>query len=193
MTTTGKHTAGPGSGTPSVLTLQPVGIVKNSIEKPFLVAGPGGLGLREDIDKVREEVHRLQESVSTIVINEDLADILDGIDAYSHLLVLYWAHETTEESRRLKRVHPMGRKEIPETGIFCTCSPARPNPVLACVVRLIRKNGNLLDVYDLDAIDGSPVIDIKPYVAKWYPQRNVMIPRWMRQLVSEYETGGAEK
>jgi tRNA-Thr(GGU) m(6)t(6)A37 methyltransferase TsaA len=189
---TGKSKTGPASVTPSPLTLRPVGIVKNSIKKPFLVAGPEGLGLREGIDKVREEVRRLGKNISTIAVDKDMTDILDGIDAYSHLLVLYWAHETTEESRALKQVHPMGRKEIPKTGIFCTCSPARPNPVLVCVVRLIRKNGNLLDVYDLDAIDGSPVIDIKPYVKEWYPQEDVMIPRWMQRLVAEVEAAEVE-
>jgi tRNA-Thr(GGU) m(6)t(6)A37 methyltransferase TsaA len=189
---TRKNETGPAGGTPPALVLQPVGIVRNRINKPFLVAGVDGLKLRESLEKVHEEVRRLERNVSTIVINEDIVDILADIETYSHLLVLYWAHETTEESRALKQVHPMGRKEIPKTGIFCTCSPARPNPVLVCVVRLIRKSGNLLYVYDLDAIDGSPVIDIKPYVKEWYPKEDVMIPLWMHQLVMKVDATDIE-
>jgi tRNA (Thr-GGU) A37 N-methylase len=79
----------------------------------------------------------------------------------------------------------MGRRDLPEVGIFSTCSPARPNPVLTTVVRLIRREKNVLTVTGLDAIDGSPVIDIKPYVSEFYPREGVRIPAWMEQIQEE--------
>ena len=112
------------------------------------------------------------------------------IDAYSHVIILYWAHEVPEKGRRVTRVHPMGRKDIPKTGLYATCSPARPNPVLMSVVRLCEKNGNVLVVEGLDAINGSPVIDIKPYVKEWYPQEDVRIPKWMQQIIDEVDEHG---
>jgi tRNA (Thr-GGU) A37 N-methylase len=79
----------------------------------------------------------------------------------------------------------MGRKEYPLVGIFCTCSPARPNPVLMTVVRLHKKEGNILKVSGLDAIDGSPVIDIKPYVEDFYPRKDVRISGWMQRICEQ--------
>lgn len=163
----------------------PVGVIKNEIEEPFLVAGDEGLDIQKSIKQVREEIRKSDQCISTLIVDDDWGDALQGIEAYSHLLVLYWAHKVTEKGRALKRVHPMGRKEIPEVGLFCTCSPARPNPVLACVVRLRGRKGNILKVSGLDAIDGSPVIDIKPYISSWYPRKEVSMPEWMRRLMEE--------
>ena len=106
-------------------------------------------------------------------------------------VVLYWAHKVPAQGRCLARVHPMGREEIPLTGIFSTCSPARPNPILMTVVKLRERKGNTLVVSGLDAVDGSPVLDIKPYVNSFYPQDGVAIAGWMRRLLEEMaETGG---
>ncbi|BBO89062.1 tRNA (N6-threonylcarbamoyladenosine(37)-N6)-methyltransferase TrmO [Desulfosarcina ovata] len=182
--TTGKNTGSPDE-TMFSPEIRPVGIIRNEIEKPFLVAGDEGLDMHKSLEKVREEVRKLDQRISTIIVAADWGDALKGIEAYSHLLVLYWAHKVNEQGRALKRVHPMGRKEIPEVGLFCTCSPARPNPVLACVVRLRERKGNILKVSGLDAIDGSPVIDIKPYVNSWYPREAVSMPEWMRRLMEE--------
>lgn len=150
--------------------LRPVGIVSSDIKEPFLTAADDGLATWKNLDQVRDEVRRMKARIATIVINEDLVKALEGIDNFSHLLVLYWAHKVPGKGRGLRRVHPMGRKEIPVVGLFCTFSPARPNPVLACIVRLHERKDNILKVSGLDAIDGSPVIDIKPYVDHQYPR-----------------------
>jgi tRNA-Thr(GGU) m(6)t(6)A37 methyltransferase TsaA len=114
-----------------------------------------------------------------------MQDILHGIEEYSHLVVLYWAHLVPESSRLLSRVHPMGREEYPLVGIFSTLSPARPNPILASVVRLHERNENFITVSGLDAVDGSPVIDIKPFVEEFYTRMDVRIPGWMRKICDE--------
>ncbi|MCD1295421.1 tRNA (N6-threonylcarbamoyladenosine(37)-N6)-methyltransferase TrmO [Methanocella sp. CWC-04] len=170
---------------PFNIVLRPVGFVKNSVKEPILVADDDGISMQGQTDTSQENIRKTHENISEIIINEDLADILYGIEKYSHLVVLYWAHKVPEKSRSLTRVHPMGRKEFPLTGIFSTCSPARPNPVLMTVVRLLSRKGNVLEVAGLDAVDGSPVIDIKPYVKESYPLEDVLTPDWMQRIQKE--------
>jgi tRNA-Thr(GGU) m(6)t(6)A37 methyltransferase TsaA len=175
------------SQTPSSLTLRPVGVVRSMIKEPSLTASDSGINMQRKMDDVRAEILRMRQQTSEIVINEDLVNNLDGIEEYSHLVVLYWAHRVPEQSRSLSRVHPMGRKEFPLVGIFCTCSPARPNPVLMTVVRLLERKENTLHVTGLDAVDGSPVVDIKPYVKEFYPQQEQFVPEWMKRILLEVE------
>jgi len=165
--------------------LRRVGIVRSKIKDPFLTAGDSDIKMQGEIDAVRAEIRESYQMISEIIINEDLTDILDGIEGYSHLVVLYWAHKVPEKSRLLTRVHPIGSKDTPIKGIFSTCSPARPNPVLMSAVKLCKREKNVLRVSGLDAVDGSSVIDIKPYVKGFYPQEEVYIPEWMQKLCQE--------
>ena len=169
------------------ITLRAVGFIRNEIDEPFLKAGDDGIEMEERIEAVKAKVREIRTMKSEIVIHHSLVDILSGIENYSHLMILYWAHKVPEQSRSLTQVHPMGRKEIPITGIFSTCSPARPNPVLASVVRLCGIKENVLTVAGIDAVDGSPVIDIKPYVKQWYPQQDIKIPEWMHQIIEDVD------
>ncbi len=175
------------------IVLRPVGIIKNGIQKPFLVASGDGLKMQGDLEDALGKIDETLEEISNIIIDECLAGALDGIEEYSHLIILYWGHKVPEVGRSLTRVHPMGREDIPEKGIFCTCSPARPNPVLMTIVRLKGRKGNVLEVLGLDAVDGSPVIDIKPYVKDFYPQEGVRIPEWMRLLQEEVSSVKSRK
>ena len=173
--------------THSSLMLRPVGVIKSKIKEPFLTAGDDGIKMQKQSDDAIAEYHKTRLEMSEIVIHEKWMDLLDGIEAYSHLVVLYWAHRIPEQSRALTRVHPMGRKKFPLVGIFCTCSPARPNPILMSVVRLCVRKENVLTVTGLDAVDGSPVVDIKPYVKAFYPQQEITIPEWMTRLLQEVD------
>jgi len=107
------------------------------------------------------------------------------------MLVLYWPHLIDPERRLLGKVHPMGRKDLPRQGIFATCSPARPNPVLVSAVPLLERTGNTLKVRGLEAVNGSPVIDIKPYTASCCGAENATVPEWMAQLHRQMDPGGA--
>mgnify|MGYP001600573583 CR=1 FL=1 len=168
------------------MVLRSVGVIKNKVREPSLKAVQSGIRLQKQIVAIRKEILKSHQEISEIIINKDMVDLLDGIEQYSHLVVLCWAHKVPNKSRFLTRVHPMGRKEIPMVGIFCTCSPARPNPVLMSVVRLRGIKENVLQVTGLDAVDGSPVIDIKPYVKEFYPQKKVFIPEWMQKIQQEF-------
>ena len=169
------------------LLVQPVGFVRNTVAEPFLKADENGISSEEHMNTVRRRVRETRSAVSEIIIREDLAELLDGIEDYSHLTVLYWGHKVPMRSRDLTRVHPMGRRDLPRVGIFSTCSPARPNPVLITTVSLDARRGNVLEVRGLDAINGSPVVDIKPFFMERLPQDGVRIPQWMQRIQDELQ------
>lgn len=169
----------------SSMILRVVGIVCNNIKEPFLKAGDNGIKMQGSMDEIKKRVNTSTGDISEIIIAKPYLKLLDGIDDYSHLVVLYWGHRVPESSRMLTSVHPMGREENPLMGIFSTCSPARPNPVLMTVVQLHKREENILQVSGLDAIDRTPVIDIKPYVMDFYPRKEVRVPKWMQKIIDE--------
>ena len=170
------------------LTLTPVGIVQNAISTPFLKADENGMSTTARPGEIKRHLRGLTRSESRIIINAEQAGLIHGIDAYSHLVVLYWAHMVPQANRSATRVRPMGRKEMPKVGIFCTSSPIRPNPVLTTVVRLLECRDNILTVTGLDAVDQSPVIDIKPYVRAFYPDGETEVPEWMDRIMAELKS-----
>lgn len=164
------------------MKLRPVGMVRSNLNEPSLVAESGDLEWRARVARARER----QNAISELVIDSDLAGILDGIEDFSHILVLYWAHRVSPEGQSLVKAHPMGRKDLPLVGIFATCSPARPNTICATVVRLLERKENVLKVEGLDAIDGSPIVDIKPYNPSYYAVGDAKIADWMEQIHREF-------
>ena len=101
---------------------------------------------------------RMSEEVSEIEIHPAFTDGLLKIEQNKYLIVLYWAHLAKRDI--LKTLPPMS-KEI--HGVFASRSPGRPNPLSLCIAELIERDGNILRVKGLDALDGSAIIDIKPY------------------------------
>jgi tRNA (adenine37-N6)-methyltransferase len=122
-----------------------------------------------------------------LVILDEWRELLDGIEAFSHALVLYWPHLLEPARRKLRKVHPMGRQDLPLTGIFATRSPARPNPILVSVVRILGKNENVLKVKGLEAVDGSPILDIKPHVEAYDSKEKPTVAPWMERIQREFE------
>ena len=98
------------------------------------------------------------DAVSEIVIHPAFADGLLRIEQHQHLIVLYWAHLA---KRDLLKTLPPAAREL--HGVFASRSPGRPNPLSLCIAELIERDGSILRVKHLDALDGSAVIDIKPY------------------------------
>ena len=162
------------------MTIKPVGIVRNEVKKPALATESDGLKWRP-----RGRWQEYKKRVSELVIDKNHTSCLDGIEGFSHLLVLYWAHLVRPEGRQFTRVHPMGREDLPLTGIFATCSPARPNPICVTAVRLLGRDDNILKVEGLDAVDGSPVVDIKPYNPGFCAVKDVKLADWMEKIHRE--------
>lgn len=164
------------------IQLKPVGAVHNQSRETDWGKDFSDLSWQKKTVKMKE----MRDRVSKIEIDPGLEGILDGIEDFSHLLVLYWAHLVPAERRSQTKVHPLGNPDFPLVGIFATQSPVRPNSILATFVRLIQRNKNTLLVTGLDALDGSPVLDIKPFNPE-EKHENVKLPVWMRQVHREFQ------
>ena len=143
------------------MTLEPIAMVKNDVKE---------MG-RRDWDKV----------VSQLIVRPDFADALEGLKEFSHLIVLFWFHLSPAGENAAHKTHPQMRQDLPLVGVFATRSPVRPNPLGMAVVKLQGHVKNVLIVTGLDALDGTPILDIKPYlpgdsVAK------IKVPDWVHKL-----------
>jgi tRNA-Thr(GGU) m(6)t(6)A37 methyltransferase TsaA len=148
------------------ITLRPIGVVRS----PVTEGRDDGWG----------------DVVAELRLDPSLAHGLDGITAFSHVVVIYWMHEATfDEARDLVR-RPRGRDDMPELGIFAQRAKHRPNPIGITAVRLIGRDGAVLRVQGLDAIDGSPVLDIKPYASHFDCVRDPVEPDWLARLMDGY-------
>ena len=130
-------------------------------------------------DAVGNEV-KDRNRISQIVLHEDLIEALDGVDGFSHVFVLFWLNKVTDQPRALK-FHPRGRKDMPLLGVFALRTNQRPNPIGLTLVELLKVEGNVLTVRGLDAYDGTPVLDIKPFDS-WDNAKNARVPDWWIKL-----------
>ncbi len=128
---------------------------------------------------VKEFIDRWDDVVSEIVLDREYTDALDGLDEFSHAVIVFVLHRVRGDVRM--KAHPRGRADMPYIGIFALCTPRRPNPIGVTVVEIIRRDGNVLVVKGLDAIDGTPVLDVKPYILQ---RGDVRVPEWVDRLFS---------
>jgi tRNA-Thr(GGU) m(6)t(6)A37 methyltransferase TsaA len=122
--------------------------------------------------------------LSQIFLREDIVEALTGISDYSHLFVLFYLNQVTEEQRKTLRVHPRGRQDMPLVGVFVARTMLRPNPIGLTLVELVKVEGNVLTIRGLDAYDGTPVLDIKTYDF-WDVAENAKVPDWWKKLNAE--------
>ena len=109
----------------------------------------------EPIGKIRNEFEDSipegwEEALAHIVLDEEYLPALEGVEAFSHLIILFWLHGIPREGLDLK-THPQGRQDLPLVGIFATRAPYRPNPIGVQVVELVSREGNVLTVRGIDA------------------------------------------
>lgn len=126
------------------------------------------------------------EVVSELRFRAELTEGLRGIDQFSHLVVLFWMHEASYRPERDLVRRPCGRGDMPRLGIFAQRASSRPNTLGVSVVRLRSHQGAVLSVQGLDALDGSPVLDVKPYFADFDRARAASEPEWVRRLMRDY-------
>jgi tRNA-Thr(GGU) m(6)t(6)A37 methyltransferase TsaA len=124
-------------------TLQPIGLIRSELKTREAAPRQGDEGAPD----------------AWIEVAASVAPALDGIAVGDALIILTWFHRA---ARDVLRVHPRDEVENPLTGVFATRSPDRPNPVGLHCVTVLEINGNRLKVGPIEAIDGTPVIDIKP-------------------------------
>ncbi len=147
----------------NTITLEPMGIIHSPYHK------------KEDIPI--QGAYR-PEGVGTIEVFEEYAEGLTDVEGFSHLLIIYFFHKSKDFSLLAK---PFLEDEM--HGIFAIRSPHRPNHLGVSVVRLLEKKGNILRIGEIDVFDGTPLLDIKPYVPK-FDQRNDVRIGWLEGKVN---------
>jgi tRNA-Thr(GGU) m(6)t(6)A37 methyltransferase TsaA len=143
----------------AAVVIEPVGSVSNKVKKPMT---------------------RGWESVdSTIHLRRGLGEALEGLKGHSHLIVVFWMHEVPDSARRRVTHHLHGDESLPIKGDLATRSQNRPNPIGVSVVELKGIEQESIRVRGLDAIDGTPVLDIKPYIPAYDALPDAKVPSWV--------------
>jgi tRNA-Thr(GGU) m(6)t(6)A37 methyltransferase TsaA len=114
------------------------------------------------------------------------ADALAGLDGFSHVEVVYLFHLVDADSITLGARHPREREDWPLVGIFAQRGRSRPNRLGVTVCELVGVDGLRVDVRGLDAIDNTPVLDLKPYMREFAPRGDVTQPAWSSELMEGY-------
>ncbi len=150
------------------ITLTPVGVVRNNI------------------NEVKDDIFGGVISRIELDANRFTPDSLLGLDEFSHVEVIFLLDKIPDSAIVTGARHPRGNTAWPKTGIFAQRAKYRPNRIAATVCRLLRVEGLSLEVDSLDAINGTPVLDIKPYMAEFGPRGSVCQPDWATQLMTGY-------
>ncbi len=120
------------------------------------------------------------ENEAKVRVFPEFCDALKGINGFSHIIILYWIHlRDNEKERSILQVVPRGRAKGVKVGVFACRSPSRPNPIGLCVVKLMKVEDCVLIVKGLDAFEGSPIIDVKPYIQKRDAVPKAYTPEWL--------------
>ena len=147
------------------IVLEPIGVVKNSVRN------------KKDIS--------WGEDTSTIVLNEEYGMGLKGLEDFSHVIVLYHLDKANYDSQKHLQRRPQNREDMPLVGIFSQRSKDRPNHIGMTSVEIVSVSERELTVKGLDAIDGTLVLDIKPYYPV-YDKKEATVPEWVDRLMEHY-------
>ena len=116
---------------------------------------------------------------------------LKGLEEFSHAEILFVLDKVAPEEIVLGARHPRGNLAWPKVGIFAQRARARPNRLGATIVRIVGCEGGRLEVEGLDAVDGTPVVDIKPVFSEFLPHGRVRQPEWSREMMRHYWSRGS--
>lgn len=144
------------------VSFRPIAVVRNAVRDP--------------------RPHGWERVRSTIVVRDDLVEALDGLEDYSHIIVVFTFDKVPESEQRLRVAMDAGR--LPEQGVLATRSQRRPNSLGVSVTRLLRRRSNVLWVEGLDAIDGTPILDIKPYFPNHDSIPGASVPTWASEATN---------
>ena len=149
------------------IAIKPIAIVKN--------------------DRLKTDEFRWGDVLSEIILTDEMPDqCLTGMEDFSHLEIIFYFHLLRDADVVFDLRHPRENTSYPLTGIFAQRSRARPNKLGATIVELIEVRKRSFVVKGLDAINGTPVIDIKPVMQEFLPKREVKQPVWSKELMGDY-------
>ena len=149
-----------------MISLKPIGFVRSPVKA----------GVDQDWGVVEAEIH----------LDPALAAGLQGLDQFSHVLVVFLMHEATFDPATDLVRRPRGQADMPPLGIFAQRARHRPNPIGITAVPLVEIAGPVVRVRGLDAIDGTPVLDIKPYFPIFDRVDEAIAPEWVNRLMEGY-------
>lgn len=118
---------------------------------------------------------------------------LEGIEEFSHAEIVYLFDRVDAEKVTRGARHPRGNQDWPLVGIFAQRAKNRPNRIGSTIVRVLGREGRRLLVAELDAIDNTPVLDIKPVMSEFLPREPVLQPAWSHELMRDYWRLGHER
>ena len=147
------------------LEMEPVGRVKNQIAD------------RKDTSWGND--------ISTIMLEEPYISGLKGLEAFSHAIILFWLDQAGYDREKHLQRRPQNREDMPLVGIFAQRGKDRPNRIGMTAVEVLSVSDDSLTVRGLDAVDGTPVLDIKPYYPV-YDKRDATVPEWVDRLMEHY-------
>ena len=136
--------------------------------------------MKSSFELVSIGVVRKTDDAVWLEIYEPYRDAMLGLDGFSHVMVLFWFHENdTAEGRSVLRVHPRKDPANPLTGVFATHSPFRPNLIGYSTCKVLSVDENRIRIEDIDAFDGSPLIDLKCFIPGAFPDTDIRLPDWV--------------
>ena len=147
------------------IVMEPIGYVKNEV-------------------KDKKDVAWGDDS-STIVLDEQFASGIKGLEDFSHVIILYYLDKAKYDREKHLQRRPQNREDMPLVGIFSQRGKDRPNQIGITSVQVVSVLNDRLEVKGLDAIDGTPVLDIKPYYPV-YDRKDASVPEWVDRLMEHY-------
>ncbi len=120
------------------------------------------------------------DELSKVRIHSEFCSGLKSLNDFSHVIILYWFHlRDNKKERSTLQVVPRRHPGAPQVGVFSSRSPSRPNPIGICVTELVKIEECTLTVKGLDALESSPIIDIKPYIPRADSVPDARAPGWV--------------
>lgn len=148
------------------ITMKPVAYVHNAVES------------RKD--------ESWGKDISKIVLEDEYKGGLEGLQNFSHVIIIYYLDKANYNRNQHLQRRAQNREDMPLVGIFSQRGKDRPNQIGMTTVEIISVTDSSLEVKGLDAIDGTPVLDIKPYYPMYDLKENATIPEWVERLMEHY-------
>jgi tRNA-Thr(GGU) m(6)t(6)A37 methyltransferase TsaA len=151
------------------ISILPIGVVRSKVDEP-----------RED---------HWAEIKAEIILDSSrfTEESLKGLEEFSHVEVIFQFHQIADKDPVFGTRHPRGNTDWPQVGIFAQRGKDRPNHMGSTICKVMGRDGFALRVKGLDAYDGSPVLDLKPVMREFVPERNeINQPEWAEQLMKKY-------
>ena len=128
------------------------------------------------VGRVKQEKKR-----TLLVLHKEYKAAIKGLDEFSHAWILWWFDQNDDmEKRSVLQVHPRGNKRIPLTGVFACRAPVRPNLVGLSLCRILSIKDSVITVEHLNALDNTPILDIKPYMPD-SDSANASVADWLNR------------